>query len=126
MSKALVLAALAAAMPIGPAMAGGDALSGGLLHQAVAGKTMLIETAYGAFPISYRTDGTMTGQARTLIQYTGSSRDNGIWWVIRDKLCQRWSKWLDGKSYCVTLRQEGRTMHWTSDDGQSGTATFTH
>jgi hypothetical protein len=57
--------------------------------------------------------------------YVGSERDRGRWWVVADKLCQRWNRWLDAKSYCFKLRQqEGRTVHWTRNDGVSGIATI--
>ena len=44
-----------------------------------------------------------------LAAYTGSTRDRGTWWVVADKLCQRWNNWLGGKSYCFTLRQQGES-----------------
>jgi hypothetical protein len=66
----------------------------------------------------------MSGHSRQLASYTGSERDSGTWWVSRDRLCQRWDKWLDGKSYCFTLRRDGRTVHWTRNDGTTGVATI--
>jgi hypothetical protein len=66
----------------------------------------------------------MWGRAGSLSVYTGSDRDRGRWWVAAGKLCQRWSTWLGGKSYCFKLRQDGPTVHWTRSDGLSGTATI--
>jgi hypothetical protein len=43
-------------------------LTGEALRQAVSGRTVLLETPIGSFPIRYRRDGTMTGQAPALSQ----------------------------------------------------------
>lgn len=98
--------------------------SGGL-RKAVAGKTVQLATPLGGLPINYRTDGTMSGRAGALAWYTGSERDRGRWWIVGDKLCQRWNSWLGGKSYCFRLRQQGATVHWTRNDGVNGVATIT-
>ena len=116
-------AGLLAMLPVA-VLANDAVLSGASLQEAVSGKTVLLETPVGALPINYRPDGTMSGASKLLAQYTGSERDSGTWWVSRDKLCQRWTQWLDGKPYCFTLRKEGRTVHWTRNDGQSGGATI--
>jgi hypothetical protein len=95
------------------------------LRKTVAGKTVHLATPLGGLPISYRADGTMWGRAGSLAAYTGSERDRGRWWVVADKLCQRWNTWLGGRSYCFTLRQQGgSTVHWTRSDGLSGTASI--
>ena len=39
-----------------------------------------------------------------------------------DRLCQRWSSWMDGKSYCYRLTQTGTSLRWVRSDGASGTA----
>lgn len=84
----------------------------------------MLSTPLGGLPINYSPSGTMTGQAGQLASYVGSASDSGAWWVNRDKLCQRWDKWLEGKSYCFSLRKDGSTVHWTRNDGQSGIATI--
>jgi hypothetical protein len=117
---AVVAASVAAA-----GASGGEVMEGGTLRRAVAGKTVHLATPMGGLPISYRPDGTMLGSAGTLAAYTGSLSDRGTWWVVADKLCQRWNSWLGGRSYCFTLRQQGGTVHWTRDDGLSGVATIT-
>ena len=95
------------------------------LRRAVAGRTVHLATPLGSLPIKYRLDGTMSGSAGSLASYTGSERDRGRWWVVADKLCQRWNMWLDAKSYCFRLRQQdGSTVHWTRNDGVSGVATI--
>jgi len=98
------------------------ALMGETLRAAVAGKTVYLATPVGALPISYRTNGTMLGRSGALAQYVGTESDNGTWWIARDRLCQRWDTWLDGKAYCYTMRREGDTVHWSRNDGRTGTA----
>ena len=94
------------------------------LRKIVSGRTIELNTPLGSLPISYRMDGTMRGKAENLAYYTGSVQDSGIWWVAANKLCQRWHRWLDGKSYCFTLQQQGRAVQWTRNDGLTGTATI--
>jgi hypothetical protein len=106
-------------------MAESPGLSGDTLRDAVAGKTMVVDTPVGALPIRYQSDGTMTGASKAIAQITGTARDNGTWWINSNKLCQRWDNWLDGKQHCMTIRKENQsTLHWSSTDGRSGTATI--
>lgn len=104
------------------ARADSSALSGSLLHQAVAGKTVSISSPVGTIPVKYRMNGTMSGSSTALAAVTGSARDSGRWWVSGDKLCQRWNTWLDAKTHCVTLRRSGATLHWAASDGRTGVA----
>jgi hypothetical protein len=108
----------------GVAAASDQQLEGEALRKAVAGKTVSLETPLGTLPINYRIDGTMHASTVELAAFTGSARDRGFWWVRADKLCQRWSTWLGGKSFCFTLRQQGRSVQWTRSDGLTGTATI--
>jgi hypothetical protein len=94
------------------------------LRKIVSGRTIELNTPLGGLPISYRVDGTMRGKAEHLATYTGSTQDSGIWWITANRLCQRWHKWLEGKSYCFTLNQQGRAVQWTRNDGLTGTATI--
>jgi hypothetical protein len=121
--RIVVVAAVAAGASFA-ARAEPAALVGEALRSAVSGRTVMLSTPLGGLPISYAANGTMTGQAGQLASYVGSASDHGAWWVTRDKLCQRWDKWLDGKSYCFSLRKDGSTVHWTRNDGQSGVATI--
>ena len=124
-------AGMAAALAISLAVASVDranaaeALAGAALQQTVAGKTIHLSTPFGALPISYRSDGSISGVAGKLAQYTGSPTDSGTWWISGDKLCQKWNTWLNAKSYCFSLRQDGRNVEWTRNDGVSGSATIT-
>lgn len=99
--------------------------TGEALRLVVSGRTVLIETPIGSFPICYRRDGTMTGQAPAFVASLGTEKDRGQWWVADDCLCQRWYRWLDAKQYCFKLQRIGAaTVHWLRDDGVSGTATI--
>jgi hypothetical protein len=99
-----------------------DQLEGDTLRKAVAGKTVHLETPLGSLPINYKNNGTMQASTIQLAAYTGSTRDRGTWWIVADKLCQRWNNWLGGKPFCFTLRQHGESVQWTRDDGLSGVA----
>ncbi len=108
----------------GSALAESQQLSGDALKEMVVGKTVVLNTPMGGIPISYSGNGTMTGRAKDMRLYTGRERDQGIWWVNADQICQKWDTWLDGRSYCFKLRLEGRVVHWRRNDGHSGTATI--
>jgi hypothetical protein len=97
-------------------------LSGDGLRAAVAGKTVYLATPVGSLPISYRHNGTMQGRSGTLAAYVGAESDRGTWWIAQDRLCQRWDTWLDGKLYCYTMRRDGDVVHWSRNDGRTGTA----
>jgi hypothetical protein len=104
------------------AMGEPSTLTGETLRRAVSGKTVQIETPIGLFPIRYRSNGTMTGQAPGLVPSLGTEKDRGQWWIADDRLCQRWDQWLDKKQYCFKLQRVGPTVYWRRDDGLSGTA----
>jgi hypothetical protein len=90
------------------------------LREAVTGKTVTLQTAVGTIPISFKADGTMIGRSTDMVNYLGRGFDQGVWWIAGNQLCQRWKLWLDGKSYCFTLRQNGQQVHWTRNDGMKG------
>lgn len=94
------------------------------LHRFVSGKTVVLHTRMGPLPISFRENGTMHGRAgsQPLAAYAGQAQDHGVWWIQGGQVCQRWSKWLEGRSQCVTFEVNGRQLHWRSTDGYEGTA----
>ncbi|NJM34018.1 MAG: hypothetical protein HC850_04110 [Rhodomicrobium sp.] len=103
-----------------------DLLTGKRLHQAVSGKTVYIQTPLGSeIPIRYQANGTMTGvSSARLAALAGESvnTDRGRWWVRRAELCQQWNKWSEGRLHCYKLRMSGSQVHWSRNDGKSGTA----
>lgn len=107
-----------------PVMAEPASLPGRDLHGFVAGKTVVLKTSMGPLPITYRDNGTMQGRANSqpLAVYAGQAQDHGIWWISAGQVCQRWSKWLEGRAHCITFQLDGRVVHWRSNDGHEGTA----
>ena len=99
-------------------------LSGQQIRDLVAGATIEIEVPLGnKLPISYAIDGQLAGQARDLASYLGADSDTGRWWVTSDnQLCHKWNRWSNSEPQCLRLGKDGRTIHWWSQDGNSGTA----
>jgi hypothetical protein len=59
--------------------------TGEALRQAVSGRTVLLDTPIGSFPIRYKSDGTMTGQAPAFVASPWEPRRtaaNGGWPTI--------------------------------------------
>lgn len=101
-------------------------LSGAEIGDLVAGATIQIDAPLGnKLPIRYAADGTLAGEARDLAYYLGSATDTGRWWIKGDQLCHRWSRWLNSEPQCMRLKKEGRTLHWSAQDGNTGTALIT-
>lgn len=122
---ALVLAA-ALALPASGALAEDAALTGDELKKAISGKTVFLKISGFELPIKYAANGRMSGKmstvAASLSRGDGSS-DSGKWWVENDQLCQKWTAWMDGKTYCYKLTQLGKaSVRWVRNDGRSGTA----
>jgi hypothetical protein len=132
MFKTTLLAATVAALVLsatsgftGEAQAKSVSLTGDQLRQAVSGKTVYLNISGFELPIRYSAGGVMSGSmgivAAALARGDGAS-DHGTWWIADDQLCQRWTSWMDGKSYCYKLTQTGSSVRWMRDDGHSGTA----
>jgi hypothetical protein len=101
-------------------------LSGHQIRDLIAGAAVEIDTPLGTkLPIHYAADGRLSGQARELATYLGSSADTGRWWINSDQLCHKWTRWFGSEPQCMRLRKEGRTIHWLNQDGNSGTAVIT-
>jgi len=129
----LLAAATFAALALGASLADvavaaetkSASLAGAELRKAVSGKTVYLNISGFELPIRYSPGGTMTGSlgtvAATLARGDGAS-DRGKWWISGDQLCQRWTSWMDGKSYCYKLTLKGTSVRWVRHDGRSGTA----
>ena len=65
--------------------------------------------------------GSMGEVAAALARGDGAS-DRGKWWVSGSQLCQRWSSWMEGKSYCYKFTRRGNSVSWVRNDGRSGSA----
>lgn len=126
MLKQTLLAAACSALALGAALAAEPAsLSGDELRKAVSGKTVYLTISGFELPIRYSPSGSMEGSmgvvAASLARGDGAS-DRGKWWISGNQLCQRWTSWMEGKSYCYTLTRQGNSVRWLRDDGRSGTA----
>jgi hypothetical protein len=111
---------------LGAALAAEPApLSGDELRKAVSGKTVYLRISGFELPIRYSPGGGMSGRmgavAATLARGDAAS-DRGKWWVSGRQLCQQWTSWMEGKSYCYTLTRRGNSVSWVRNDGRSGSA----
>lgn len=106
-----------------PAMA--DVLKGEAIDQTVRGKRIYLATPFGGeFPLNYRPNGRVDGDGEALgLGRLMRPQDSGRWWVRDNRLCQQWSTWEQGQTYCFTLRKTGpRSLAWVRNDGLEGTA----
>ena len=93
------------------------------LRRLVSGRTVLLDTPIGTtIPIEFAPDGRMRGKAGGLAGFLGAANDEGEWWVEKAQLCQRWTVWFKSERQCLRFKHSGRTIHWTSDTGRTGTA----
>ena len=110
----------------GAAGAASTALSGDVLRNAVSDKTVVLKISGFELPIRYSSSGTMTGRMSAFAAAFSGSKgvsDHGKWWVDGHKLCQKWSNWMDGATYCYALSEQGKNnVRWVRNDGRSGTA----
>lgn len=100
-------------------------VAGDELRALVTDKRVLLATQYGVeFPLTYRSDGTVTGDGSGLgLAKFFVPRETGQWWVDGSQLCQQFPTWYDGEVSCFTIEQTSKTtLNWTRDDGESGTA----
>jgi hypothetical protein len=100
-------------------------LAGDELRQAISGKTVYLNISGFELPIRYAANGRMSGKMGTVaasFSRGDGAQDRGKWWVTGDQLCQQWTSWMNGKSYCYKLTRNGSTVHWARNDGRSGTA----
>jgi hypothetical protein len=117
--------AVGLALPATGSLAEPTTLAGDELRQAISGKTVFLNISGFELPIRYAPNGRMSGKMSTVaasFSRGDGAQDRGKWWVSGDQLCQQWTSWMDGKSYCYRLTREGSTVHWARNDGRSGTA----
>jgi hypothetical protein len=112
-------------LPAAASLAGQSSLAGDELRKAISGKTVYLNISGFELPIRYAASGRMSGKMSTIaasLSRGDGSSDTGKWWVGKDQLCQRWSSWMDGKTYCYKLTRNGSNVRWVRNDGHSGTA----
>ena len=100
-------------------------LSTNELRRAVTGKTVYLDISGFELPIHYLANGRMSGSMGTVaatLSWGDVASDNGRWWIETNQLCQRWTSWLDGQTYCYKLARQGDIVQWFRNEGRSGTA----
>ncbi len=119
-----ILPLLLAAAPFTLAHAAEDALSGAALQNAVAGRTVYINTPMGEVPIRYSKNGSVSGHTElAVLDGESTTQDRGRWWVAENKLCIRWQNWMSGATHCFTMHRVSPTVvRWRREDGKSGFA----
>ena len=122
---AAAFATLALSAPLSEAKAGEATLSGAALRQAVSGKTVYLKISGFELPIQYSSRGTMKGSMGTVaaaFSRGDGASDRGKWWIADNQLCQKWSSWMESRTYCYTFSVNGNAVRWVRNDGRSGTA----
>jgi hypothetical protein len=128
LKTALMTAVACATLALGAPLATNaaeTALSGEALRSAVTGKTVYLKISGFELPIQYSAGGSMKGSMGTIaaaFSRGDGSSDRGKWWIADDQLCQKWSSWMEGRTYCYKLSRNGSAVRWVRDDGRSGTA----
>jgi hypothetical protein len=125
LTAAMLGASLTLVTSAGAADAKSTALGGDTLRKVVSGKTVILKISGFDLPIRYAASGTMTGRMSMMAASLsgGGATDSGKWWIADDQLCQRWTSWMDAKTYCYRLSATGSSsVRWVRSDGRSGTA----
>jgi len=121
---AIVLAASMALLEL-PASAETISLAGDALRLAISGKTVYLNISGFEVPIVYSANGRMKGTMGTVaasFSRGDGATDRGKWWVENKQLCQKWTSWMAGQSYCYKLTLDGNKVTWVRNDGHAGTA----
>ena len=95
------------------------------LRQAIADKTIYLNISGFELPIRYAANGRMKGSmgiAAARFSLGDGSCGSGRWWIEANQLCQRWTSWLDGQTYCYKITRQGSIVRWLRSDGVEGTA----
>jgi hypothetical protein len=118
-ASAFIIAAALFSVP-----AGASELSGPAIKEAISGKTVMLKTRWGGFPLRYAQSGAVTGDGSALgLARFFAPKETGKWWVQSNQLCQQFPTWYQGRTFCFTLaRQDAATLRWKREDGYSGTA----
>jgi hypothetical protein len=116
---------VAACLWLLPATANAEVLSGEALRQLVNGRTVYLSAPLGGeFPLSYRTDGTVTGDGNAVgLGRFYAARETGRWYMTGNNLCQQFPTWYSGQRLCFTVSKLGANkIRWTRDNGDTGVA----
>lgn len=100
-------------------------LEGKDIRSLVNGKKIFLKIpVVGEFPLVYERNGVVRGDGSAvgLAKYF-APKDEGRWWILDDKLCQKWGEWYKGRTICFVISDvSGKKFRWTRDDGRKGKA----
>lgn len=94
------------------------------IRRTITQARIMLQFPVGEFPLTYRADGTVTGDGEALgLGRFFAPRETGRWWLDGNNLCQQWPTWYDGQSFCFQLQKlDEDRLRWLRDDGESGRA----
>jgi hypothetical protein len=119
------LTAIALCLCSMPMAAHAESLTGDVLRQLVSGRTVYLAVPLGGeFPLSYRPDGTVTGDGNAVgLGRFYAARETGRWFMTGNSLCQQFPTWYSGQRLCFTVSKLGADkIRWTRDNGDTGVA----
>ena len=94
------------------------------IRDAISGRKVVLSTMGFEFPLFYSRNGNVTGDGTSsgLAKYF-APKETGQWWVANDQLCQKFTTWYKGKTWCFELeRVDASLLNWKRDDGFTGKA----
>jgi hypothetical protein len=100
-----------------------EILSGTGLKTFISGKRIYLKAPLGGeLPLYYRADGIVNGSGAAVgLGRFMAPKDSGRWWVAKNKICQKWATWYNGKTFCFTLTKLSNSrVLWKRDDGAEG------
>ena len=101
-------AAIAVVLLVGSvASASAEPLGQKALKQLFPGHFQAIVSGMLSLKVVARRDGSLFG-------HYSSKSDTGRWSIRRGHLCIKWQNWLDGRSTCSPVRQDGDWYHAAS------------
>ena len=106
------------------AHASSEFMKPGEIRKTITGVRIMLQSPFGEFPLTYKSNGTVTGDGSTVgLGRFFAPRETGKWWIADNQLCQQWPTWYDGEVFCFKLQKTGdRSLYWVRDDGESGKA----
>lgn len=120
--SALFLAVTAA---LTTTLARADQLDGPEIRSLITGKTVRLSTPLGiSLPLRYGSNGAVAGDISGFSMASMfAPKEEGRWWIDKDRLCQKWPSWYKGRTFCFTITKlDANRISWLRDDGATGTA----
>lgn len=121
--KSVLLLAVTAALTA--TFAHAEQLGGPEIRNLITGKTVRLSTPLGiSLPLRYGSNGVVAGDISGFSMASMfAPKEEGRWWIDKDRLCQKWPSWYKGRTFCFTIKKlDTNRISWLRDDGASGTA----